>query len=335
MPFIKELEKYKSLSIVGLEKNTGKTECLNYVLSRLSSGSRRIALTSIGVDGENRDQVKNTHKPEIMVYEGMIFVTPEFYYRKRKVVSEILDVTTQSTCLGRLVTARAKSSDKVMISGPVSNRDLKVLIEKMNSFDVDLTIIDGALSRKSLGSPAVTDAMILATGAALSANIPQLVYKTQFMYDLINLPQIEEEKSSVLGNIENGIWAITAQGKLVDLMITSVLMVDKVKDRLFKYGNQFYVSGAVTDKFLSFLKSQKQIKEIELIVRDFTRIFSTPETFYSFRKSGGTVRVVQKTKLVAVCINPVSPDGYHLNSEELIKTLESRLLVPVYDVKKL
>ena len=35
MPFIEDILKHKSLSIVGLEKNTGKTECLNYVLSRL------------------------------------------------------------------------------------------------------------------------------------------------------------------------------------------------------------------------------------------------------------------------------------------------------------
>jgi len=335
MPFIEEIEKYKSLSIVGLEKNTGKTECLNYVLSRLQHGQKQIALTSIGIDGENRDQVKQTHKPEIDVYEGMIFVTPELYYNKRKLVSEILDVSTQSTCLGRLVTAKAVSTDKAMISGPANNVALKKLIGQMQNYDVDLTIVDGALSRLSLASPAITDAMILATGAALSSNIPQLVFKTRFVYDLINLPQVDEEIKSKLINIENGIWAIGPDGDPVDLEINSVLLIEKFKDKLFQHGNRFFVNGAVTDKFFNFLKNQKQIKEVELVVRDFTRIFASPETFYAFLKRGGKVKVLQKTKLIAVCINPVSPDGYHLNSDELKQALQEKLDLPVYDVKKI
>ena len=52
MPFISELLKYKSCSIVGLEKNTGKTECFNYVLQRLMPHEKRIAVSSIGIDGE-------------------------------------------------------------------------------------------------------------------------------------------------------------------------------------------------------------------------------------------------------------------------------------------
>jgi len=308
---------------------------LNYVLSRMKDGQKRIALTSIGIDGEIRDQVKQTHKPEIDVYEGMVFVTPEMYYQKRKLVSEVLDVSIQSTCLGRLVTARAKSTDKAMISGPANNKALKELIGQMDKFGVDLTIVDGALSRKSLGSPAVTDAMILATGAALSANIPQLVFQTQYTYELINLPEVEEEVKNKLKAIESGIWAINQEGELFDLEIESVLLIDKAKDRLFTHGNRFFVNGAVTDKFLNFLKAQKQIEEIELIVRDFTRIFASPETFYAFQKRGGRMKVLQKTQLIAITINPVSPDGYHLNSDELKQALENKLNLPVYDVKKM
>ena len=57
MPFIKEILNYESLSIVGLEKNVGKTECLNYILYRLPLEKIKVAVTSIGIDGENKDQV--------------------------------------------------------------------------------------------------------------------------------------------------------------------------------------------------------------------------------------------------------------------------------------
>mgnify|MGYP006352224553 CR=1 FL=1 len=54
MPFVSDIVKYDSLSIVGLEKNTGKTEALNYILRRLPSTGAKLAVTSIGIDGEQR-----------------------------------------------------------------------------------------------------------------------------------------------------------------------------------------------------------------------------------------------------------------------------------------
>ncbi|MDE5420151.1 hypothetical protein L3049_19340 [Labilibaculum sp. DW002] len=335
MPFIKEIEKYKSLSIVGLEKNTGKTECLNYVLSRLSGSTKQIALTSIGVDGENTDAVTQTHKPEIEVYEGMIFVTSELHYKQRKLISEIVDISRQSTSLGRLVTAKALSKGKVLLSGPASNHSIKELIADLKNKGVELCIVDGALSRKSLGSPAVTDAMILATGAALSANIPQLVYKTKYVYDLIQLPEIDRYLKAQLAEVENGIWAIDSVGNVIDTGISSVLLIEKAKDKLFKKGNRIFVNGAITDKFLEFLKNQKQISEINLVVRDFTRVFAKPETYYAFLKRGGQMQVLNKTNLLAITINPVSPDGYRLNSDELKSALQDKVNIPVYDIKRL
>ncbi len=335
MPFLNDIDKYNSLSIVGLEKNTGKTECLNYVLSRLRDSRKQIALTSIGIDGENCDQVTQTNKPEIELSEGMIFVTSELHYKQRKLVSEIIDVSRQSTSLGRLVTAKALTKGKVLLSGPASNHSIKELIADLKNKGVELTIVDGALSRKSIGSPTVTEAMILATGAALSANITQLVYKTKYVYDLIQLPEIEMNLKTQLSKVDNGIWAIDSQGKFQDTGISSVLLIKKEKDKLFQHGNCFFVSGAVTDQFLEFLKNQKQISEINLIVRDFTRVFASPETYYAFVKRGGSMQVLNKTNLVAITINPVSPDGYRLNSDELKKALEDKVDIPVYDIKKM
>ena len=35
MPFVGEILRHLSVSIVGLAKNAGKTECLNYIINRL------------------------------------------------------------------------------------------------------------------------------------------------------------------------------------------------------------------------------------------------------------------------------------------------------------
>lgn len=163
MGFVTNISDFGSLAIVGLEKNTGKTECLNYILGQLGGQAERFALTSVGIDGESRDQVCQTAKPEIEIPEGMIFVTSEKHYREKRLAAEVLDVSLERTALGRLITARAKMSGKLLLSGPSDTAGLKALIDLLKSRGVGTTIVDGALSRLSLASPAVTEAMILAT----------------------------------------------------------------------------------------------------------------------------------------------------------------------------
>lgn len=142
---------------------------------------RSVRSDSIGIDGENRDQVCQTPKPEIIVPEGMIFVTSEKHYRERRLVAEIMEIDDHRTALGRLVIARAKTSGKVLLSGPADTAGLKSLIRHMKDFGVRTTLVDGALSRLSLASPTVTEAMVLATGAAVSGNIRELVRRTRYV----------------------------------------------------------------------------------------------------------------------------------------------------------
>jgi len=334
MPFVNEILKHKSLSIVGMEKNTGKTECLNYIIRRLKDSGKNIAITSIGIDGESVDQVTSTHKPEIEIYPGMMFVTSEKHYRTRKITSEILNLSKQSTSLGRLVTAKAKSYGKLIFSGPTNTMWIKDIIAEMAGYGNDLTIIDGALSRKSLGSPSITECMILSTGAAVSHDPNELIRKTKFVYNLINLEAYESPIAEKLLLIDRGIWAVDKNNEIHDLGIDSSLLLENKKDKLFEYGNTIYASGIVSDKVLNLLRMQKNVENTTLIVKDFTRIFTTPESLYSYLSKGGKIKVLLRTKLIAVCVNPTSPSGYIMNSEKITAELSEALNIPVYDVFK-
>lgn len=334
MPFVDEILKYKSVSIVGMEKNTGKTECLNYILRRLRNSGHRLAITSIGLDGEGLDQVTQTHKPEIFLNEGDLFVTSEAHYRSKKLDAEILNLSKQRTSLGRLVTARVTGSGKVMISGPSETLWLKKLIKSMEQYGVEITLVDGALSRQSLGSPAITEGMVLATGAALSANMHTLVSKTAFLHELICLPEWEPGQNGTLLQITNGLWAVDPEGKIHDLGIESAFLLESNKEKLFKFGHTFFVSGAVTAGLLNFLRIQPGIEETVIIARDFSRIFADKESYQAFTRRGGQIKVLLHTKLIAVCVNPVSPQGYVLDSKLLREKLTEKLGIPVYDIFK-
>ena len=276
-----------------MEKNCGKTECLNYIIRRMPLDGRRVCVTSIGLDGERTDQVTRTPKPEIVLREGMFFSTSETHYRARRMVV---------------------SEGKVILSGPSSTASLRRWMDGLSSgFGIDLTIIDGALSRKSSASPAVSDAMVLATGAALSSSLSTLVDLTAFCVGMIRLPLAETHPD-------------TARSVTVSSMAPDVEICEDTE--------RVDVTGALTDRLLARLTQDGGLDRYEVVVEDFTRIFVTPGQYRSFVRAGGRLRVRRRTVLLAVCVNPLAPNGYRLDSELLCARLSDKLQIPVYDIKR-
>lgn len=333
MPFVNDILSHRSLSIVGLEKNTGKTVCLNYILRRLNTLGVHVGVTSIGVDGEQVDSVFATAKPEITLYERTHFITSEQHYLKRQVVSVVEAVDSRRTALGPLVTARVLVGGKVLLSGAATTGVLKQQLVSLDAMGCRLSIVDGALSRLSLASPTVTDAMVLATGAAVSANVKQLISKTRFVYSLINLEEIEPSLRDRLSNIESGLWAIDSDGEPHDLGIASVFLIDRAEKDILRFGKTLFASGAVSDRLLKVLATKE--KGITLIARDFTKLFLTPEVYTDFVRRGHRLMVMQRSRLIAITLNPTSPQGFLLDSRSTCEALGDALQTPVYDVMKI
>ena len=334
MPFIKEILNYESLSIVGLEKNVGKTECLNYILYRLPLEKIKVAVTSIGIDGENKDQVTSTKKPEIFLREGMYFSTAESHYKERRLVSELVEITNERSSLGRIVTAKVSVGGKALISGPSSGVSLRRWVAGMEKFGIDLTIIDGAISRLSSASPAISKAMILSTGAAFSSNIQTLVQKTKFVVEMIGLPKLVDSTRDALCDIESGVWGVDNDDNIIDFGLTSALAISSLKVDITKGMRIIYTVGALTDKLLKLVSDSKNIRNVTLVVKDFTKIFVSETAYRVFCNRGGKIMVLQKSKLIAVCVNPTAPNGYVLDSDILCRKLEEALKLPVYDIVK-
>ena len=333
MPFIRDILQHRSLSIVGLEKNTGKTVCLNYILHRMNELGVHVGVTSIGVDGEQVDAVFATAKPEITLYEGTHFITSEQHYMKRQLVSVLEHVDSRRTALGPLVTARVLVRGKALLSGAATTGVLRNQIEQLDSMGVDISIVDGALSRLSLASPTVTEAMILATGAAVSANVKQLVSKTKFLHSLICLDEVNPETRETLNSIESGIWAIDSEQQPHDLGIRSAFLIGASDNKMFAYGKTFFAAGAVSDRLLKTLAAKEN--GITLITRDFTKLFITPEAYTEFTRRDGRLLVLQRSRLIAVTLNPTSPQGFLLDSKRTCDALSEALQTPVYDVMKI
>jgi hypothetical protein len=330
MSLIKDIENHASISVVGMAKNTGKTTCLNFIIRCFGEKQKQIAVTSIGIDGEERDVLYDTPKPRITLYKGAIFITSERHYADKEFPAEMLAISNRFTPLGRLITARALDTGKVILSGPSDLEGLREMMANMSSMGVSLTLVDGAFSRMSLASPVVSEAAVLCTGAACTSQLPELVRRTKFCYRLINSEQAPESISAKLFSLGNGVWLLDKYG-VEDKIASSVFTFNSEAIKFSEKDDTVYVNGAVTDSFLETLCAGK-MKEVTLIVHDFSKLFIRQHTYDKFVRLGGKLQVLRKTKLIAVCTNPVSPEGVRLNPVVLREEMQRELQIPVYDI---
>jgi hypothetical protein len=331
MNLIEDILSCSSVSVVGLEKNTGKTESLNWILGQLNERRICIGVTSIGIDGESVDQIYMTHKPEIELFTGTLFTTSESHYLTRRLGSEVVAMPEIHTSLGRLVVGRVAESGKVILSGPPDTTATREVIELMRDLGARTVLVDGALGRRSTASPAVTDGMVLATGAAVSANLSTLVRKTLYVCKQISLPQWRGVNFDE--NIRGARFLNSSTGDIMNPEIDSAVALKMIDREWFEKCDTLYVAGAVTDGIMERFTQFSKGRGFKLVIPDFTRLFVDQQVMDRFESSGGEIYVLQRPRLLAVTVNPTSPSGYTLDSDRVIEQLSAKLDCEVLNVK--
>jgi hypothetical protein len=193
MYLLEELsQKYKTISIVGMAKNAGKTTALNYFIEEAMDEGIVLGITSTGRDGESTDLVTGTEKPRVFLDADTIVSVPTQLYDLADAGLEILKMTDYGSSLGPIMLCRVVTSGYVQIAGPVINASHEKMCKEMLEYGAELIIIDGAIDRKSIAAPGTSDAIILSTGAVLSRSMKKVIEETAHTVGLYRLPCIEE-----------------------------------------------------------------------------------------------------------------------------------------------
>lgn len=188
-PLRKALGRHRTLSIIGLSKNAGKTTVFNRLLDLLEDMPLAPGLTSIGRDGEATDVVTGTAKPGIWVRSGSLVATAADLLRLGDVTPEILHATGIHTPLGEVVVFRALTDGSVQLAGPSMSEQLVLLTETLQALGAGIVLIDGAVSRRSLAAPSVSEATILCVGASYSPDMDVVLDAAAHATQLLMLPQ--------------------------------------------------------------------------------------------------------------------------------------------------
>lgn len=329
-------EKYKTLSIVGMAKNAGKTTALNYLIEEAMDEGVVLGITSTGRDGEGTDLVTGTDKPRVFLDTGTIVSVPVKLYELADAGLEILRMTGYSTALGQILLCRVAESGYVQIAGPVNTKDQKKMYGEMLAFGAEIILIDGAVDRKSIAAPDTSDAIILSTGAVLSRSIKKIVEETAHIVGLYQLPVLEDGNVREMILSRQGMEKIMIikgnKAKLLDLK-TGLSAGKFLDEAIDEETDCIYIPGAMTNSVISDINPSK-MKKVEFILKDPTKIFIDAMHWQQLRKKGFTVKVLENIEVAALTVNPHAPAGYSFEHEALLKAMRSAVDgIPVIDVK--
>jgi hypothetical protein len=135
-----------------------------------------------------------------------------------------------------------------------------------------------------------------------------------------------EDGKAALINEEGDVTLIPAAGSLVaGEMLGNNL---DVRTRIIVLG------GAVGDGVLTgLLGCGKNLNDLCLVIRNGTCLFCQPHLWRKFRAVGGSIKVVDPIRLVAVTLNPISPHGMNFPHRDFFAAATQFLSpYPVMDV---
>jgi hypothetical protein len=314
----------RRLALVGLAKNTGKTETLATILRELAAHEKCVGVTSIGRDGEEHDVIDaRIDKPRILLQAGSLVASTGALLRSSGVAHERLAQTGVRTPLGEVLIARLSEKGAVEVAGPSAAEDVREVSEAMFGFGAEQVLIDGAIDRRAASSPAVADGLVMATGAVLSEDIEEVLAATKDAVDLVRLP--------VAGG--GGEERIALQRRLVlnaePTEIAALL-------HQHPQASAFLVEGALSERFLEGLleaRTERAGRRLKIVVGDPTKVFLSRRGPGWYRRQGLEIEVLRTIDLKAITINPVAPQSHHFDSKRLRELIAAAVAdVPVLDV---
>ena len=326
----------KIISIVGSFKNAGKTVTLNEIISQAGEKSIPLALISTGRDGEKRDVLTETEKPAVYVNKGTIIATVEKAIKAEYAGIEILYVTDYNTPMGRVVIGRVMENGHVEISGPYSARTIRKMCEDMLGFGAELVLIDGSLDRRASAAPYISDGTVLATGASLARSQDMVIDKTMHIINNYSIAKIEEEEIGDIAQniIEQGITGVIDEDLSIKYIETQTSLQSGTAISQYINDKTKYIvlSGSATVCTLKDIMQNAKGK-IKIIIKDGTRIFLSEREMHLLKKMGMELRVINNINIIAITVNPYSPDGYFFEAKTFLESMKRAIPhIPVFDV---
>lgn len=318
----------KTLGIVGIAKNTGKTTTTNALIEHLYTRAAKIGVTSIGYDGEEFDNITALPKPRIALNKGTLVITASGCIAPQAASYKVLRQTDIQTVLGQIQICRTETAVNTVVAGPKTGDDLQKVIDLLlQDFDCDVLLVDGALNRVA---PFVKiENLVIAVGPAANHDLDELAQDIKLLVDLTRLPVWPSLVPAGNGSEANGVEFDPQTGTV---WAHGPVYTKTLHNTLKSFSRKNPVSSLILPSVLHLL-SGSSFREIQ--------------RFMNYADEAGLAIFVKKhIRLLGLTINPAYPvplkkglNAYELRyvDEQLFRERLRALLSPeslILNVKK-
>lgn len=328
--------RYRSVAVIGMGKNTGKTFTFNQLIMEGLEYKLNMALTTIGLDGEERDAVFNHKKPRVLLSPGMIVANAKSLLMKSGLDYEILSTTDCITPLGEVVLARVLSYGETTLAGPSTSGGLTSIKEQLEQFDVELLLVDGAADRRSFSAPLLTDTAILAVGAEVAWERALLLEKLRHFWQILTLPAYQDPAmAEFLRGVPEDIKVVLMSeiGPIFisqdDFQYNYTSATFDVKENIELIYVQGLLSDGVLGRLWPLLGSQAPI----IVARDPTNFFLGPTSLGRLAAQRIELKVLDAIQLSAVTVNPFHSSHGYCDPTRLLRDVGQTVYpIPCFDL---
>ena len=326
----------RSLAVIGLVKNAGKTTVVNALLANCH---HLLGLTSLGLDGEAVDHLTGLAKPRIAPPAGTLVATTRGSLERSHYAMEVLEELPFHTPLGRVVVGRAGDAGQVEVSGPTTLAELRVTIARLQAHGAEQVLVDGAINRIGSASPRVSDGVVVATGGMVGDTIADVLETTAATLDLLLLQEVSDQMRALLApHLAQNARALSFDdaGGVTPLDVATVVGEGvTVAREVARLGTStLFIGGALTQEFVAdFTRVLPPRHELRVVVRDATVLVLPAADVQRFRARGIALEVLTPLRVLAVTANPFRvPQPYRprIFFEAIAGAVGDR--VPVFDV---
>lgn len=300
---------------------------MNAILGKIEYNN--LAITSIGLDGEEIDQVTYLNKPRIYAYEGYLIATASKTLKEFEASYEILEDTDIFTSIGYVKIVKIIKAGNVLIAGPSIISDMEKTVLKLEKYKLKNIFIDGAFFRHSLAK--VAEATILVVGASFSRDMDKVVSDAVATVRKFTLKKAPNELI-FMGKLNN-VSLVNQQDEIIDLKIKSIIgRAAKILNENNKNCKFIYVPRSLSNDFVEALVEERRDYTFDIVVESPVNIQLNMANLNNLFKLKNEIYVLNQINLKAVCYNPTSPHGYEFNNREFVDKLEKSLRMKIFNV---
>ncbi|MGE5450308.1 MAG: hypothetical protein ACM3VZ_00515 [Acidobacteriota bacterium] len=319
----------QTVAVMGMTKNTGKTVCLNHLLDQAHDAGRSVGLTSIGRDGEERDQVFFIPKPPVKVHPGCLVATARDTLLRAKVRTEHVGPTGVDSPMGEIVIVKAMEAGDMEVAGASRGRDQHKVIALLKQCGSQVVFLDGALGRSHHASPAMADGVVLATGAAIGGSMDDVLRKTRDRLAILSIApaptHLAQQVQAVFDCGAVGVWhrdgTCLFNEPIATLSAASALLSLRADDI-----GLLALPGAVGKLLWQAVQTLlSRHPGLNVVVADGTKLFIDALDLVTFERQGGRLYALRGIQLIGVALNPFSPFGGSFDAPTFLAQAQTAL----------